>query len=382
MVVGNKIELGIIMPVPDIKQPTLLLDSDRARRNLQRMVTKAGTNDVLFRPHFKTHQSQEIGRWFRDSGVTAITVSSLAMAEYFARDDWKDITVAMPVNLREIDRINRLAENIDLHLLVDSPEAVDFLADHLLWPVAVWIKIDVGYHRCGQLWYNTTEIIELAQKIVAGANMNFRGILTHAGHTYQQPGPEEVLRIHEEAVRRLIDLRGDLRQAGIDHCAISIGDTPGCSLADNFAGVDEIRPGNFIFNDLMQWRLGVCSAADVAVAVVCPVIGKYPKRNEIVIHCGAVHLSKEGLKTDTVATVFGYLAPVSENGWGPPHKTAPVIALSQEHGIVQLPPEMMTHVTIGSLVTILPVHSCLTANLYSEYLTLDGQPINKMQSLL
>jgi len=33
--------------------------------------------------------------------------------------------------------------------------------------------------------------------------------------------------------------------------------------------VDEIRPGNFVFYDLMQYRIGSCSVGQIAVAMAC-----------------------------------------------------------------------------------------------------------------
>ncbi|MFN8417960.1 MAG: hypothetical protein U0528_01745 [Anaerolineae bacterium] len=88
------------------------------------MAAKARANGVRFRPHFKTHQSADVGAWFRDEGVSAITASSLRMASYFADHGWSDITVGVPVNIREIDLINALAARIELGVLVDSLESV------------------------------------------------------------------------------------------------------------------------------------------------------------------------------------------------------------------------------------------------------------------
>src|SRR6476620_10300974 len=89
-----------------ITRPTLLLDEARCRRNIERMASKARRSNVRFRPHFKTHQSAQIGEWFREAGVNAITVSSVKMAEYFASHGWDDITIAFPANWREIEAIN------------------------------------------------------------------------------------------------------------------------------------------------------------------------------------------------------------------------------------------------------------------------------------
>ena len=60
----------------DIVRPTLILDKEVCLRNIERMAEKAKAKNLLFRPHFKTHQSATVGEWFRDAGITAITVSS------------------------------------------------------------------------------------------------------------------------------------------------------------------------------------------------------------------------------------------------------------------------------------------------------------------
>ncbi len=360
--------------------PGLIINSTIARRNISRMAAKAKAGQVTFRPHFKTHQSTSIGEWFRGTGVSVITVSSVDMARHFAAAGWDDITIAIPAPLNELPVIDDLAGKIQLHLLVDSPEAVLGLARRLHNPVQVWIKIDVGYHRCGMLWYDTENIIDLARQIDQNRNLHFQGILTHAGHTYHQPDRAAVLDTHNSSVQRLIELQQEMQAAGLE-TKISIGDTPGCTVANDFRGIDEIRPGNFIFYDLMQLQLGVCQPEDIAVAVRCPVIGIYPKRGEIAVHCGAVHLSKEGLKTGDGSIIFGCLATPSPDGWTSAVWEAPVINLSQEHGIVRCSADQMNDIAIGDYVTILPVHSCLTVNNYPSYVTTDGQTIPKFQSI-
>ena len=83
----------------EIIRPTFVIDKKICLNNIEKMTQKAADNGLRFRPHFKTHQSAEIGEWFRSFGVNAITVSSLQMAKYFAANGWKDITLAFPVNI-------------------------------------------------------------------------------------------------------------------------------------------------------------------------------------------------------------------------------------------------------------------------------------------
>lgn len=362
----------------NIVEPTLLLDERRVRRNIARMVDRARSAGVQLRPHAKTHQSAEIGGWFREYGIDTITVSSLNMAGYFAAHNWQAITVAFPVNILEIEKINRLAGRIRLDLLVDAVPVVSFLDRHLKAPVGIWIKVDVGYHRVGISWQEVSKIVSLARAVAHASKMEFRGLLTHAGHTYKARSPAEIVEIHRDSRDRLIFLKEEILKTGIAGCLLSIGDTPGCSIGADFSGIDEIRPGNFVFYDLYQYGLGSCSDRDIAVAVACPVVGTYPDRRQIVIYGGGIHLSKERMPDKQGNDVYGCLA-FEENGtWGPAEKQAPVVALSQEHGIVEMNEKIFKRIHIGDTVVVLPVHVCLTVNLYPAYTSLRGRIIGKM----
>ncbi len=167
----------------NIQRPTLLVDAKRVQRNIAHMARKMGDAGVDFRPHFKTHQSAAIGAWFRDAGVDAVTVSSLDMAEYFADHGWSDITVAFPLNVREIDTVNRLASRITLHLVVDSHAAVEALEARLTHGVYVWIKVDVGGRRSGVPWMDVDGVMSLAHRIVDQPNARMAGLCSRTQAT-------------------------------------------------------------------------------------------------------------------------------------------------------------------------------------------------------
>jgi len=361
-----------------IKKPTLLLDRRRAMENIERMARKARGSGVTFRPHFKTHQSAQIGEWFGDFGTEAITVSSLEMAAYFAAHGWRDITVAFPANIREIDTINELAGRVDLGLLVESTETVSFLRQHLTSPARVWIKIDVGLHRTGIGWDQLDRVVQLARQTDDSELLEFRGVLTHSGHSYAARSCEQIEEVYRETVQRMKHVVDALRSAGLRNVLISLGDTPTCTVVDDLSAVDEVRPGNFVFHDAMQLDLGVCSEDDVAVAVGCPVVARHEERKELIIYGGAVHLSKESIRRPDGTPVFGYVALPSEDGWGPLLPDSYVSSLSQEHGMVRLGNEAFGELRIGDLLMVLPVHSCLTVDLLKVYHTLDGETIRAM----
>jgi D-serine deaminase-like pyridoxal phosphate-dependent protein len=363
-----------------ITRPTLLLDKKRAVQNIRKMKDKADLAGVRLRPHFKTHQSAEVGTWFRRAGVDSITVSSLDMAQYFAGHGWEDINVAFTANMLEAAAINSLAPKVRLHLLVDSNELAVRLDAVVKEKVNAWIDVDVGYHRTGIPWDDFGGILSTARAILDSRKLGFCGLLTHSGDTYHARSVEEIEKIHAASLSRLGAAKEALRREGVYPCAISIGDTPSCSIAGSFAGADEIRPGNFVFYDLTMSGLGACRDEEIAVALACPVTAKYKSLNQVVIYGGAVHLSKEFMVDERGRGIYGYPARPAGSSWGPAERKAPVVSLSQEHGLIQTNDSLFEQIKIGDLLVILPVHSCLTADLYRSYLTLDGERIERRQS--
>lgn len=363
------------MIIADIKKPTLVLNRARARANLRKMAQKANKSQVDFRPHFKTHQSAEIGEMFRQEGVTAITVTNVDMAEYFSRNGWNDITIAFPVNLRQIDEINALARKISLGLLVESMHTVDFLRDHLKHPADIWIKIDVGYGRAGLASDDLDGIKEIAAGLNGSGPFRYQGLLTHAGHSYHVHGASELKKVFNDSRNRLTGIRDFLEEHHIPGTRLSVGDTPTCSVMEDFSGIDEIRPGNFIFNDVMQMLIGSCRLEQIAVALACPVVAKHPERKEVVIYGGAVHLSKEAMLLPDQTRTYGLIALAEKDGWGTKLENTFVSSVSQEHGIIKTDGNGFEKIHIGDLIYVLPVHSCLAVNLMKEYLTLEGESI-------
>ena len=360
--------------------PTLLLDKKKCLGNIERMVQKARGNGVRLRPHFKTHQSAQVGAWFRDYNIEAITVSSLKMARYFANQGWRDILVAFPANVLEMDTINELASRIRLHLLVVNVETAEILSRNLRHPVQLWVKIDTGYRRTGILANNHKELDRVMQKIKESDKLQFEGFLVHDGHTYKQTDTYAIQTIHNTSVYLLQLLRA--RYSGqFPGLQLSIGDTPSCSILSDLSGIDEIRPGNFVFYDLTQQRIGSCGFSDIAVCVACPVVARHPRRRELIIYGGGVHFSKDALAQEDSSLIYGRVVEFTDNGWTNPVNGIDLVSLSQEHGIVKANAEQFAKYSVGDMIGILPVHSCLTADLMKGYMSTDGEILEHLSGV-
>lgn len=355
--------------------PKLLLDKEKCLLNMEKMVRKATRNSLSFRPHCKTHQSAEIASWFRDFGLSALTVSSFPMARYFANAGWKDILVAFPFQPGEMENLIGLTEICELSILVDSPAALPFL-HHIPRRIGLYIDIDTGYGRTGVRWDNPDLIKQIIVKANANPHLEFRGFYCHAGHSYKADSRKDLDIVHQKALSDL----GGLKKHFEQHTPkILFGDTPNCSVQEEFGKIDEITPGNFVFYDLIQCALGACNPEEIAVAMECPVAGRYPAGERIVVHGGAVHFSKEALLLNGVA-IFGQLVQHGEKGWISATENRYLSSISQEHGVMEQCGDLVREVNIGENLLFLPVHSCLTANLMREYRTLNGKTITTLHS--
>jgi D-serine deaminase-like pyridoxal phosphate-dependent protein len=359
--------------------PSLILDSAVCRNNIIMMVNKARIHNLIFRPHFKTHQSATIGLWFKELGVSAITVSSVPMARYFSRYAWNDITVALPINPLAVPEINTMDDSVKINLLIDSPEVLSASTKLLLHDHDFWIKVDNGYGRAGILSSSIGEILTLARQIENHPKHRFAGILIHHGDHYHCNNPYELLERYHQNLQRLIPLSEAMKEC-FPGALVSWGDTPSCTVADDFAGIDEIRPGNFVFYDMMQVAAGVCSLDDVAVTLAAPVLSLYPDQGKMLLHAGAVHLSKEKISTAGTRESYGMITRIENGARGELLPALKLLHLSQEHAVVTGPGELLATFRPGDYAGIIPVHACLTADLMKSYLTTTGERIPMMPS--
>ena len=361
-----------------ITKPTLLLDEHKCRSNIKKMAEKARRNDVEFRPHFKTHQSHQIGAWFREEGVTKITVSSVEMAMYFAADGWKDITIAFPVNILEIDNINKLAKSINLNLLVESIEIIQLLEKKLTKKTNVFVKINIGNNRAGIEPHKTAFISNILAEISRSDKLTFKGFLGHAGNSYACRGQAEIAKIHLDSTAKMTQLKREFNKEYPD-LILSVGDTPTCAVMEDFTMVDEIRPGVFIFNDLMQLQIGACTIDQLGIAMACPVVAIHKDKNELIIYGGSVHFASDSMLDNNQNVSFGGVVENKKSGWKNIVEDVYVKRLSQEHGIIKATPEFLSRINIGDILKIIPVHACTAANLFETYVTLKGEKIGRFR---
>ena len=354
------------MKLWDLPTPAAVLDSAALGANVRRMADRAEALGVALRPHVKTHKCVEIAVMQRQAGARGLSASTLAEAAVFADHGFDDITLAIPIAPGKAAEAEALSERVTLGLVVDSAEAIDAL-EHRQFPLHVWLKVDCGYHRAG-VDPRRPEARELAARLAGSRRLIFEGLLTHAGHSYWAKDRAELERIAEQERSALVELAEALRRDGVQVPALSVGSTPTMSAVRSLDGVNEIRPGNYVFHDATQWKLGACALADCALTVLATVISSPPGQDHSVIDAGALALSKDLGPIHLGHQSMGELLD-PEGGPGL-WDGARVVSVTQEHGIIN------RRLKVGAKVRVLVNHSCLTAAEHDHYAVVEGEQVS------
>lgn len=363
------------MNIETIKTPALLLDVGRVRNNARRMTEVAHRNGVRLRPHVKTHKCIEVARIQTEGHNGAVTVSTLAEARAFAKHGFSDITYAVPVERGKFDEaIEILRSGVKLNLLTDdlaTAKLLDEAAGKAGVVFDVFVKIDSGYHRVG-VEPHTPEAVEIPRTLSEAKNLNFAGILTHAGHSYNAHSKEEIIEIARHERDSMVELADRLRSMNIEVPTVSIGSTPSITHVDHLNGIDEIRPGNYILFDAFQATLGSCGFDDTALTVLTAVTHRDAARSKLVVDAGAIALSKDRGPVDLDPSCgYGRVLDLDGRETG-----MRVMSLSQEHGQIEAVDDaVFGRIKVGDRLRVLANHSCLTAAQHEYFNVIDNGKI-------
>src|ERR1051325_8366497 len=183
-----------LMNLQTLKTPSLVLDVAKVRRNAERMSQRVKQFGADLRPHIKTHKCIEVARMQTGGHSGAVTVSTLAEARAFAANGFSKITYAVPIEPGKFDEAIAISRDCELSLITDDvsiPVQLNDAAKRANVLLNLFLKVDVGYHRCG-VEPTSEEAFETPKRITDATNLRFAGILTHAGHSYNCQTKAEV----------------------------------------------------------------------------------------------------------------------------------------------------------------------------------------------
>ncbi|QNK69246.1 alanine racemase [Variovorax sp. PAMC26660] len=366
----------------ELTTPALLLDSTVLERNCEAMAQRAAHHGVALRPHLKTSKSAEVARLATRGHSGAITVSTLAEVDYFARHGFLDLTYAVGISAGKIDALHRiqLAHAARVTLLADRVEAVRAAAARARAIGATFrllIEVDTGGGRGGVAPDDEEALLAIAAEVQRSGSLTLAGVLTHAGHSYHAEGLDAIRAIAETERAGAVQAAGRLRAAGFTVDTVSVGATPTAVCAERLDGVTEMRPGVYTFFDLDQAARGICEIEDIALSVLATVIGHNPRSRRVLIDAGGLALSKDESAAEFRDGLgFGLICKADGTT---PLAGLRVAELHQEHGLIACDGDsdgaaqaMFDALPVGSRVRILPHHACMTAAPYDRYHVVRG----------
>ncbi|MDX2003683.1 MAG: alanine racemase [Meiothermus sp.] len=357
------------MTLDQLETPRLVLDEARLEANLARMARHLAGRAGL-RPHMKTAKSAEVAHRALEGQFGGITVSTLKEAEQFLGAGVRDLLYAVGVVPGKLEQVAALQDRgADLTVVLDSAQnarAVAQRAEGLGIRLPVLIEVDTDGHRSG-VGPDAPELLEIARILHAHPATELRGVMTHAGESYNRRSVEAIAALAEQERLGVVGPAERIRAAGLPCPVVSVGSTPTALLGRSLEGVTEVRAGVYMFFDLVMAGLGVCGLDEIALSVTCTVIGHQPEKGWVITDAGWMAMSRDrGTAKQPTDQGYGLVCDLE----GRPFGDLIVADASQEHGII-------THrrgerfdlgaFPVGRVLRVLPNHACATAAAHPAY---------------
>lgn len=332
-----------------LETPAALVDLDRMARNVSGMASYAAAHGIALRPHIKTHKSTAIAARQIAAGAAGLTCATPAEAGVMATVT-KDVLLAYPPVGAKARRLMQLPREITLTVSLDSMRAIDDLAAAAAEAdreVGVYVELDVGMHRVGVP--TVEEGIALARHVVSRRPLHFAGVAFYPGHIRAAVDAQE--RELDALAAQVQAMREAFERVGMPPKVVSGGSTPTMWKTHRVAGVTEMRPGTYVYNDRTTAEIGACSWDDCAFTVLATVVST-SVTGQAVIDAGAKALGREPLR-GAAGEGFGALLDRPE---------VVVSRMSEEHGILDLSATAWRP-SVGELVRVVPNHVCIVVHL-------------------
>jgi len=354
------------MHVSEIETPALLVDLDIMERNLRVVGDYARDHRLRLRPHTKTHKSPLLGRWQLDSGAVGLTVAKVGEAEVMVESQTPDLLVAYPIiGQVKLERLMKIARLTHVSVALDSAFTARQLSDAARAAgvsVGVLAEFDAGLGRVGVS--PGTPLLALAQCIDRLPHLTFEGITFYPGHIKDtgETG-KELLAALSDLIRSILS---DFRHAGIEIRVVSGGSTPTLFHSHEIAGLNEIRPGTYIFNDLNTVRSGGCALEDCAASILTAVVST-SRPGQMVLDGGSKTFSSDRPVNSSDVT-FGRIVEAPAARF---HK------MNEEHGYVDVSKVESTF-SVGDRVHVIPNHICVAVNLHEQVYGIRGEEVERV----
>ena len=318
--------------------------------------------------------------------------------------------------------------------MIDHPsqlQAAHIFKEIAGFPLQVFTKVDIGYHRAG-LASDSKDFDRLLEGVNTFQSMGLAelvGFYSHAGHSYDGDSQTAAMKLLLEeltGVEKAADIAMKSRKVPLSTpFTLSIGATPTVSSIQNFGTeppqgrsdqwIDlakkikdtvsrasqhytvEFHAGVFPFMDLQQLATRAApskvslnsfgqparnTSADIALTILVEVASLYDSRKppEALIAAGSLALGREPCKSYTgwgIVSDWGLSGDASDGMLASEDRRSGWLLgrVSQEHGVLTKDPRAVktpARVQVGQKLRIWPNHACIAGAGFGWYLVVDS----------
>ncbi|MCL6506275.1 MAG: alanine racemase, partial [Bryobacteraceae bacterium] len=231
----------------------------------------------------------------------------------------------------------------------------------LVWG-SLLAEADVGLGRVGVA--PDEDLVELARHLQRLPGLVFEGVAFYPGHIKRldEDGRRAWARLRET----LAGMLASLRRAGISPRIVSGGSTPTLFESHTLAGLNEIRPGTYIFNDRNTVLSGACSWEDCAATVLTTVVST-ARPGQIIIDGGSKTFSSDRV------------VHAGEDGFGRILEAPEAVFwnMNEEHGYINAT-GCRQDFRVGDRLRVIPNHVCVAVNLHERVYGVRGDLVEEI----
>ena len=241
----------------ELVTPALILDLDRARRNIATMASRLAALHTSLRPHTKVQKSPDLARLQLEAGAVGVCCGTVWEAIVMRRSGITNVLLANITGGREkIQAVAHEAKAGGLMITLDDPANATEFADALHAAgstLDVLIDVDVGMGRGGVR--SIAEAVALARHIARRPQLRLRGLQGYEGHCMLEPDHAVRLARAGAAGDHLEAAVAAVEQAGFPCEIVSAGGTGTYHITGARPRVTEIQAGSYVFMDKMHGEL-------------------------------------------------------------------------------------------------------------------------------
>lgn len=356
----------------EVETPCIVINRNRMLENIRHMQRIADANNVILRPHIKTHKIPEYAVLQLEMGAKGITCAKVSEAEVMVEAGVKDIFLAYPqIGKFRIERILALADKTERLIIgIDSLDGAVQLSSAAVAAkkvIEVRLEIDTGVHRTG---IQIEKAVELGLQIAQLKGLKFTGIYTFKSLVLDGKPSNDIEASGKEEGQIMDKICRMLKKSGIDILDVSAGSTPTGEAVAQTGLVTEIRPGTYIFNDFMLIKEGWTTIDHVAVRLLATVIS-VDEGGEYAVIDGGTKTFPMDITPETPPYFYpGYA--VIEN-----HPNLALTRMYEEHGIIECKAGSLG-LSVGDVISLIPIHICTAVNLQNYVYEYDGKILRKL----